>query len=358
MKPHPARPVPATCPFREKSPLDVITGATGLLGSHIAEQLRAAGRAVRAVVRPRSHLAFLQQLGVDCVPGDLGDLASLRSAFAGAEVVYHAAAKVGDWGTRAEFERDTLAGTHNVVAACMAARVGRLVHISSTSAYGHPPSGLPEVDESYPLGSHFWMWDDYTRTKVRAEELVWDAIRGGLPATIIRPSWLYGPRDRLSVGRIERTLRLGRAVLIGRGNNRMNTVYAGNVAEACRLAATHPAAVGEAFNITSDGDLTQREYFQLWAKVFGYKPPTRSVPFRVAFAGAWLLEAACRLAGTRKPPFITRYAVWLLGRDTYYSTAKARRLLGWQPTVGYAEGFQRTVAWWRNAGENAAVSRS
>lgn len=328
--------------------MHVITGATGLLGSHLAEQLRAEGALVRAVVRPSSDVAFLRALGVELATGDLTDLASLRRAFAGASVVFHAAAKVGDWGTRAEFERETLQGTKNVLAASLAEGVGRLVFISSTSAYGHPPQGIPPITEDYPLGTRFWLWDDYTRAKVGAEQAVWAAIRDHrLQATIIRPSWLYGPRDRLSIARIERTLRTGRALLIGDGTNTMNTVYAGNVADACRLAAAAPAAIGQAFNITSDGVLTQRDYFNLYADAFGYARPRRRIPYWLAYVGAWELEAACRLLGAKSPPYITRYAVWLLGRRTFYSTAKAEQVLGWKPRMGYAEGIQKTVDWFR-----------
>ena len=327
--------------------LHVITGATGLLGSHLAEQLRAEGARVRALVRPTSRTEFLDQLGVEKVVGDLSDLASLRRAVEGADVVYHAAAKVGDWGTRQEFLRETQQGTENLVAACQSVGVGRFVHVSSTSAYGHPPADAPPIDETWPLGERFWLWDDYTRTKIAAERAVWAAGQAGLPISIIRPSWLYGPRDRLSIARIDRSLKSGRVRLIGAGDNLMNTVYAGNVAEACRLAATRPEAVGQAFNITNDGQLTQRRYFELYAQALGHPAPTRHYPFAVAWTGAFLLEAAYRAVRSRRPPFITRYAVWLLGRNTFYSTEKAQRVLGWRPRVGYEEGIPLTVAWYR-----------
>lgn len=329
--------------------LHVITGATGLLGSHIAEQLRAEGQRVRAVVRPTSHTTFLEQIGVETVVGNLNDPTSLCRAFDKADIVYHAAAKVGDWGTRAEFLRETQHGTENVVAACRQVGVGRLVHISSTSAYGHPPADAPPIDETWPLGDRFWLWDDYTRTKIAAERAVWAAAQAGLPITIIRPSWLYGPRDRLSIARIDRSLAAGRVRLIGSGDNLMNTVYAGNVAEACRLAAVHPDAIGQAFNITNDGPITQRRYFELYAQALGHPPPSKHFPFAVAWTGAFLLEAACRAVRSRRPPFITRYAVWLLGRSTFYSTEKAQRLLGWRPRVCYEEGIPLTVAWYRAA---------
>lgn len=329
--------------------MNVITGATGLLGSHLAEQLRQDQKPVRALVRATSDTSFLRSLGVELIKGDLAEQASLEVAFNGADTVFHAAAKVGDWGSKAEFERETLAGTRHVVAACLAAGVGRLIHISSTSAYGHPPQGIPPITEDYPLGTKFWIWDDYTRTKIEAEKAVWEAVRrDGLKATIIRPSWLYGPRDRLSIARIEQTLRLGRVIIIGDGANPMNTVYAGNVADACRLASQSEKAIGQAYNVTSDGVLTQRDYFNTYADAFGYSRPTKQASYQLVFAGAWLIEALYRLRMSKKPPFITRYAAWLLGRRTLYSTEKARRELGWQPRVEYSEGIRNTVEWFRS----------
>jgi nucleoside-diphosphate-sugar epimerase len=328
------------------SKLHLVTGATGLLGSHLAEQLVQSGVHCRAIVRPGSETAFLGSLGVECVPGNLSNLESLTSACRGAEVVYHAAAKVGDWGTKAEFEQDTVHGTRNVAQACVKSGVRRLVHISSTSSYGHPAPSNSPIDETWPLGDRFWIWDDYTRAKVTVERELW-ALRdeAKLPLTIIRPSWLYGPRDRLTMRRIRDSLARRKVRIIGNGANRMNTVYAGSVAHACLLAANHERAEGQAYNVTNDGVVTQQGWFDLWAEAFGLPKPTRHVPYAVAFAGAFVLEALYRLVGSKRPPFITRYATWLLGRPTVYSTAKAERDLGWKPVVTYPEGVAAAVAW-------------
>lgn len=329
--------------------MELITGATGLLGSHLAERIVAQGRTPRALVRPTSATAFLRGLGVDLAVGNLSDPASLRRALDGVKIVYHAAAKVGDWGTAAEFQRDTLQGTRNLIDACRAAGIERFVHVSSTSAYGHPPPTKEPIDETYPLGDRYWWWDDYTRAKVAVERDLWSAWeRDRLPMTIIRPSWLYGERDRLSIFRIADTLRRGRVRIIGPGTNPLNSVYAGNVADACLVAARHPAALGQAFNVTNDGAaITQLEYFNTYADILGFPRPTRHIRYRLAFAAAAALESAYRLVRARRPPFITRYSVWLLGRPTFYSTAKAQKLLGWQPAVTFAQGVQRTVAWYR-----------
>lgn len=327
--------------------LHLITGATGLLGSHIAEQLVQRGEHVRALVRPGSDVSYLRALNVELTHGELGDAASLRRAAAGCAIVYHAACKVGDWGSWAAFQRDAIDGTRNILEASLAAGVGRAVLVSSTSAYGHPPRRSPPITEEYPLGSQFWAWDYYTRAKVEAEKVAWRFHRRhGLPLTVIRPSWLYGPRDRTSIARLARGLRARQVMILGRGDNRLNSVYAGNVAEACLLAGEHAAAVGQAYNITNDGPITQQAFLNLFADALAAPRPFVKMFYPVAFAWAGLLEGIYRLVRAERPPVITRYATWLLGRDTYYTTDKAERELGWRPRVGYAEGIRRTVEWY------------
>src|SRR5262249_24742428 len=142
---------------RVYSKLNVITGATGLVGSHIAEQLRATGERVRALVRRGRDAAWLQNLGVELAEGDLLDQDSIARAVAGADIVYHCAARVSNWGPWKEFERDTIATTTNVVEACRRAGQPRLGHVSSISVYGHPEFRAgEEVSEATPLGQNYW----------------------------------------------------------------------------------------------------------------------------------------------------------------------------------------------------------
>ncbi len=344
----------------------LVTGGTGLLGSHIAERLAARGTPVRAMVREGSDTAFLESLGAELIPGDLTDPAACERAVEGVQTVFHSAAKVGDWGRWSEFQTGCIEATRNLARAALGAGVERFVQISSTSAYGHPAEGGPPIDETAPLGQNFWpLWDYYTRSKVDCERMLWEmAERDGLRLTVIRPSWLYGERDRTTVARVVRKLR-GRfgLPLIGPGGNPMSAIYAGNVADAAILAADDPGSVGEAYNITDMGRITQKEYFNLWAEAVGAPAVHRWWRYRTVFLAAFALEAFGRLTGRRRPPLITRYATWLMGRNLSYSTVKARETLGWAPALDYRESIERTVRWYlgREAKppepELAAVSR-
>ena len=198
------------------------------------------------------------------------------------------------------------------------------MHISSTSAYGHPRSPAP-IDETAPLGRDLWIWDDYAWSKVETERLLRKLETDrGLPLTIIRPSWLYGERDRTTLARLIERLRAGIVPLIGNGDNPLSAIYAGAVADAAILAAGDTGSLGEAYNITDQGPITQAEFLNMMAQAAG-APEVKSVrPYGLVFAAAFVLEALGKLTQSRKPPLITRYATWLMGRKISYSTLKAR----------------------------------
>jgi nucleoside-diphosphate-sugar epimerase len=304
------------------SRLNALTGATGLLGSHIAEQLAQRGERVRALVRRGSDTAFLRSIGAELIEGDLADLASIRHAVAGADVVYHCAAQVGDWGPWRRFRENVIEATGRLLEACKQEQVGRVLHVSSIMVYGHPtPRSGALFDETEPLGQHLWMWEHYARAKLAAEELC-RAYPG--PLTIARPSWMYGPRDRNTFPSFDKAL-------------------------------TAPHAVGQAYNFSSAGELTQKQLLDWLTDALGYPRVARSISVRLAFLGGLLSEVIGKMIFLKRRPHITRYAVALVGRSTLYSTAKAQSQLGWQPRVKAEQGLRLTLDWFRAQPGNAEL---
>src|SRR5690349_2803366 len=170
-----------------------ITGATGLVGGHAVEEALRRGHRVRALVRATSDTRWLDEWGVEKVPGDLEDPEALRRGVAGADWVFNCAAKVGDWGTLEEFRRLNVEALRLLLDAATEARVERFVHVSSLGVYeGRGHFGTDET--TAPAAQSL---DAYTRSKVEAEAL---ALRyhkeRGLPVAIVRPGFIYGPRDR------------------------------------------------------------------------------------------------------------------------------------------------------------------
>lgn len=325
----------------------LVTGGTGLLGSHIVEQLCRRGCRVRALVRRDSDRSWLETQDVELAEGDLTDSSSLRRACEGVRIVYHAAARVGDWGPWSEFVRVSIDGTRNLLEAAIDAGVGRFLHISSISAYGHIDGEGLVLDETAPIGQRLSRWSYYSRAKVDAEKLVWDAHRSGrIGVTVIRPSWLYGPRDRATLERLITAIRRGKTKLLGDGKNRLSVVHAANVAEAAILAAESDRSIGEAYNCSNDGVITQAEYFNAIAKVIGEPPITKRIPYAVARTAGFLFEVFGHVFRMKKPPLVTRYSVWLIGRRCFFAADKARRELGWKSTISYDDGIPAAVEWY------------
>ncbi|MFQ3592212.1 MAG: NAD-dependent epimerase/dehydratase family protein [Gemmataceae bacterium] len=322
----------------------MVTGATGLLGSHVAEQLRLRGYPVRAVVRPNADTSQLRSWGVECVEADLERPETLLPAVEQAAVVYHCAARVGDWGPRRLYQRAIVEAVGNLLIACQAGQVGRVVHVSSINVYGRttpPPEGF---DEDAPLGQRLWWWDYYCQAKIDAEQLVRASPR---PWTILRPSWFYGPRDRNSFPRVVKAMRAGHVRIIGDGNNRLNILYVQDIADAVIRAGTTPAAAGRIYNLSSRGEVTQKEFLDALARVLGLPLVRQQISYSLAFTYAFLGEAWGRLRGHREPPAVTRYAVALVGRPTSYRTERAEKELGWCPQTHPYDGLRRTWEWYR-----------
>jgi nucleoside-diphosphate-sugar epimerase len=323
----------------------LVTGATGLLGSHIVDRLLERGDDVLALARPASDLTHLRQREVAIAQGDVTDPDSLRQAAQGVDVVYHAAAKVSDWGPWSEFEATTIKGTQNVLEAAVAAGVPRVLHVSTDSVY---PNSYKfrgaTITEDVPFDAHPPAWDPYQRAKLAAERIAWDFQRDGrLKLSIVRPCLILGERDRSVMPGFVAYLR-GNAVYVGRGYNKQTCVYAGDAAEACVLAATQDAGAGQAFNLAAEV-LTQRELFTAIAEEIGVRPPRRGVPFRLAYLYGVLSETIARLSRRKDRPTMTRMSAALIAQDYVLDAARARDQLGWRPQVPIREAVRRSVAW-------------
>lgn len=332
------------CILSEK--LNVLTGATGLLGSHIAEQLRAAGEQVRALVRPASDTRFLEQIGVELVRGAMDDPVSVRRAVAGASIVYHCAAKVTDWGPWAEFERESVPPTRNLVEACNAENVGRLLHVSSISVYGKfklAPGQM--VGEDFPLGTRFQWWDYYSRSKLLAEKIAWEY---GDRVTIVRPSWMYGPRDRATIPRLVTALRERRVPIIGSGDNYLNIIYAGDVAAGAILAANSPLGKRQAYHLCSEGEVTQKQMMDTLTDALGLPRITQHRQRGVVMCFAFMKELFAKVFRRKKAPTPTRKVIFNITRPPQLSTVKARDHLGWRPKMSISEGTRISLEWYFN----------
>jgi nucleoside-diphosphate-sugar epimerase len=318
-----------------------ITGATGLVGSHAAEEALRRGHRVRALVRGSSDTRWLDAWGVDKVPGDLEDPDALRRGVAGADWVFNCAAKVGDWGTLEEFRKLNVAAFRHLLDAAADARVERFVHVSSLGVYeGRDHFG---TDETTPPAAN--SLDAYTRSKVEAEELALSYVgQRGLALSIVRPGFIYGPRDRTVLPKLLHSLRTGRFAYFGSGDQALNCIYVKNLVHGIFLAAEVPEAVGQVFNLTDGQRVSKREFIGRVAELAGLRPPRRKIPLWLAWTLAILLERRARRLGAIEPPLVNKARYKFLGLNLDYSIARAERVLGYHPPYTTEEGLVESLA--------------
>jgi 2-alkyl-3-oxoalkanoate reductase len=324
-----------------------ITGGTGFVGSHVAETLHKAGHAVKCLARPGSDTKFLQGLGAEIVPGDLTDAESLKKALAGVDVVIHSAAKVGDWGHVDEFRKVNVEGLRYLLEAAKATKLQSFVLVSSLGVY--EARHHHGTDEGEPLpASHI---DGYTQSKVEAETLALEYHRThGVPVTVVRPGFIYGPRDRSVLPRIVERLRKKSIIYIARGQYALNTTFVGNLVEAILLAAQNPKAIGEVFNITDGEFVAKRRFFETVADGMNLPRPKRNIPlFLGKFLAKWR-ENVFRKKNKPHPPLITQATLKFAGLNLDFSIGKARTVLGYTPRTSFADGMAQTLAELKAAG--------
>lgn len=376
----------------------LITGAAGFIGGRLAEHLVLEGGVRCAgLVRTWSRAARLARLPVELIGGDLMDYEALLRAARGRDTIFHCAVE-GRIGGRAQ-RRAIVRGTENVLRAALASGA-RLVHLSTVAVYGY----APRADAATEAGAYRSVGDGYADGKIDAERLVFRYHRAhGLPVVVLRPTIVYGPYGPWSLGTVRR-IRSGGAVLVDGGRHRCNALYIDNLVQALRLAAESGAAVGQAFHVADAEAIDWKTFLEGHARALGAQflplpdmtaddieaarreqrspsamrmlagllqrpevrtalaevPPLRKAwaavkPWRALLAGRWHSP----LLQTRREPGSARPDASLLPSarevEVYrtrvtFSIDKARRMLGYRPTVDFAEGMAKTAAWLRWSG--------
>lgn len=322
-------------------PIYLITGATGFVGSHVADVAVKHGT-VRALARPGSDTTHLEAIGATIVRGDLSDAEALRRAADGVDYVIHCAAKVGDWGPVGDYRQVNVEGLRSLLEAVRGKPLKRFVHLSSLGVY--EARHHYGTDESEPLPAHHI--DGYTQSKVECEKLALDEFRKHqTPITILRPGFIYGPRDRTVLPRLAERLAKKSIIYMSRGKHVLNTTYISNLVEAIFLAADHPKALGEVFNITDGEFVTKKRFFETIADGLGLPRPKMSIPLFLAKPLARWRENVFRRKNAPNPPLITQATVKFAGLNLDFSIGKARTVLGYDPKVGFDEGMKAALAW-------------
>lgn len=316
-----------------------VTGATGFLGTHLVNALRARGDEVACLVRSPAKAATRNWQDVRMVRGDLDDTAALRDGCAGADVVFHIAGRIAAR-DQAEFMASNRDGTANVLEAAALDPPKRLVFVSSLAVAGPTVPGQP-VDETRPPAPV----TPYGRSKLAGELLV---RSGPIPWTIIRPPVVYGEWDEALVD-LFRLARRGVVPMFGDGSQEISVINGADLAAAFIAVATSERAAGRVYFASHRTTVTTRELALAVGRAVGRRPILVPLPEAVARAVLWTVGTVARLAGRaavlsleRAPEFFA--PAWTCRADAL------RADTGWEARVDLDPGLARAAAWYREAG--------
>ncbi|MFS8138350.1 MAG: 2-alkyl-3-oxoalkanoate reductase [Thermomonas sp.] len=323
----------------------LVTGGGGFLGQALCRGL--VERRLDVTSFNRGHYPALDVLGVRQIAGDLADRDAVLAALAGVDAVFHNAAKAGAWGSYDSYHRANVIGTQNVLDACRAHGIGRLVYTSTPSVTHratHPVEG--GTAQSVPYGEGFKA--PYASTKLIAEKAVLAANDATLATVALRPRLIWGPGDNNILPRLVERANAGRLRFVGDGNNKVDSTYIDNAAQAHFDAFEHlapgAACAGRAYFISNGEPQPMRTLVNGLLQAAGAPLVDKTIPFGVAYAVGVLCEGLWHVLPLQGEPPMTRFLAEQLATTHWYSMEPARRDFGYVPKVSTAEGLVRLRA--------------
>jgi nucleoside-diphosphate-sugar epimerase len=324
-----------------------VSGGSGFIGGRLISRLTSEGWSVRALARSPSAAQKVRAAGAEPVDGDLERVEAMRSGATGCTHAFHAAAHLGEWGPRAEFERINVGGTQNVLSACRQAGVARFVHVGTEAALlaGRP---LVNVNEDAPLRPNSKAL--YAATKAMAEQAVMDANEDGFETVVVRPRLVWGRGDSTILPSLTRAIESGRFSWIGAGRHLTSTTHVDNAVHGLMLGA-EKGRPGGVYFVTDGEPVVFRDFITELVETQGVEVPDRNMPAPLARVAAAICETAWRALPLRGAPPVTRIAVWLSSLETTIDISRARTELGYEPVRTMEDGMNEL----RQAREAATV---
>ncbi|PWT96786.1 MAG: hypothetical protein C5B53_08920 [Candidatus Melainabacteria bacterium] len=338
-----------------------VTGASGLVGSHLVEYLAAKDYQVVAVVRSsvksEALLNRFRSLKVQVVEANVSDPALLKQGFKGADVVVHAAGVVDPYGSRRTIFEINVEGTRNCLTAAKAEAVKQFIYISSLSVITGQNDQY-DVTEQAALRK---CGEAYADSKVEAESLVMaEAGHGGIAVTALRPGFIYGPREHAWMPRLINSIASGKAALIDGGTKETNVIYVENLNRAIEAALMNVKAYGQVFNLTDGEIVSKKQLFDAIADGLNLPRVKRVVPGFVARTFCELLSSVAPILPPDKQRALARYsraAFRLAGVNQGFSIAKAVNELNYVDRIPFAEGMASTLASFKAADQEVSQNR-
>ena len=322
----------------------LVTGGTGFVGSHLLRHLIGKKEKIRVLFRDKTKLRqFGGHIGVEPFYADLTDSSSLIGITKNVDVVFHLAAVINAKEELRDFYWSiNVQGTYNLLKAFQKEReqLKRFVFCSSVGVMGHLRS-IPANEDTICAPNNL-----YEKSKYEAEGLVKEFCdKEGLPASIIRPSWVYGPGDK-------RTLKLFRAISnkrfinIGDGKTLIHPVYVEDIVQGLMLCASKDEALGQTYIIAGEKAISLEKLMNVIAENCNTHIPRIGIPLWFAKIIAILCEIVYK-PFSMKPPISRRRLEFFL-KDQYFDISKAQNEIGFKPVYKLAQGIKQTVKWYRD----------
>lgn len=325
-----------------------VTGASGLVGSHLVEFLSKKGFEVVALMRSaKNSEKFVEQWQnnkVKVVEADVLDPAALRAGLAGTDIVVHAAGVVDPYGSRSMIFGVNVEGTRNTLAAAKAQGVKQFVLVGSLSVITGT-SDQYNIGEDVPLRK---CGEAYADSKVEAEQLVMaEALRGEITVTVVRPGFIYGPRERSWLPRLINSISQGKAALIDGGGKQTNVIYVENLNRAIVATFLNTKAYGQVYNLTDGEFVSKKLLFDTIADGLKLPRVSRVIPGFLARFFCETISSVAPLLPVQTQRGLARYsraAFRLAGLNQGFSIAKAERDLGYVDRIPFTQGMAATLA--------------
>lgn len=325
----------------------LVTGGTGFIGARLALEARDLGHRVVVAGQlnsdaERTRARELEARGVQLEQGALQDPAYARRIAEGCSLIIHLAAAQHEANVPDSYFFDVnVTGTRSLLEAARLAGASRFVYGSTIGVYGES-SGKP-LDEASTVRPV----NVYGRSKLAAEEVVRSYQARELDICIVRISETYGPGD-FRLLKLFRAVNRGRFFIIGSGANQRQPIHVADMVRGLLLAGAHPAAVGETFVMAGNETLSTRDLVDEVASALHRSPPRWRVPLWPFLAAAVVMERTLAPFGIQPP--LHRRRLDFFRKSFLFSTAKARALLDFAPTVSFRSGASETAAWYRDNG--------
>ena len=320
----------------------LITGATGFVGGRMLETFMEyfGNQQVIGTGRNETAIESWKQKGVTIEKGDLSDAAFTQSLFQknAIKVVVHVAAKSSPWGTYESFYESNVVATRNLLETATAAKVERLIYISTPSIYFNFKDRFG-VKENDPIDYEFV--NAYTSTKYEAELLVRKFAREtNLFTVIFRPRAIVGRGDTVIIPRVLRAYEMGKLRIVGDGKNTADFTSVANLCNAALLAMkADERCNGEIFNITDGDPQNLWDFIRFLLKNMDLNSDLKQVPYPLAYSVAFLQEKFNEIFKPDTEPALTRYGIGILAKSLTMDISKAKELLGYQPIMNPRESI-------------------